>query len=258
MKNLSLFLILVLIGCAQQYDGEKPPRIKGLPLKEIPVTDEMQYTYLLTPRLDTLRWFNAGQDSFKVTMTFNKVSTGYPLPDVVTHVDDNFYGLEYMELMYQPQNFVGDNIINPLGWNFSKGQVFNVAHHKNTLAFLQTDGWVDYGFTGYKVEYYAEMFESYGIAGVSIDHGPEVMVDLYQPWNTNNSHVVFTADSLENNVPHNIRIRYTRQRNPNSNNANARINLDKFVTYFHQSTYYQPPPTPKPATQQYEQEPAKK
>jgi hypothetical protein len=251
MKNLILFLLLALVGCAQQHDG-KPPRVKGLPLKEIPVTDKMQYTYLLTPRFDTLRWFNAGQDSFKVTMTFNKVSTGYPLPDVVTHVDDNFYGQEYQVLKYQPQNFMGDNIINPLGWNFGKDQVFNVAHHNNTLAFLQTDGWIDFEFTGYKIQYYAEQFESYGIAGVSIDHGPEVMVDLYQPWNYNNSMVVFTADSLENNVAHTIRVRYTRQRNPNANSANARINLDKFTYYYHQGTYYQPP-VPEPAKQQYEQ-----
>jgi hypothetical protein len=186
-------------------------------------------------------------------MTFNKVSTGFPLPDMVTDVDDNFYGLEYQQLIYQPQNFMGDNIINPLGWNFGKGQVFNVAHHNNTLAFLQTDGWVDFDFTGYKIEYWAEQFESYGIAGVSIDHGPEVMVDLYSPEETNNSRLVFQADSLENNVGHTIRVRYTRQRNPNSNNANARINLDKFRYYFHQSTYYQPP-TPAPAKMQYEQQ----
>ena len=52
------------------------------PVKEIPVTDEMSYAYLLTPRLDTLRYFNPGQDSFKVTMIFNKVSAGFPLPDL--------------------------------------------------------------------------------------------------------------------------------------------------------------------------------
>jgi hypothetical protein len=242
MKKIFWFLF-ALASCGQVEVG----------VKEVPVTDRMQFTYLLTPALDSLYRFNPGQDSFQVTMTFDKVSVGYPLPDVVTHVDDNFYGQEYQQLIYQPQNFAGDNIINPLGWNFGKGQVFNVAHHNNTLAFLQTDGWVDFDFTGYKIEYWAEQFESYGIAGVSVDHGPEVMIDLYAPRETNNSTVVFTADSLENNVAHTIRVRYTRQRNPNSNNANARINLDKFTYYFHQSTYYQPP-VPEPAKMQYEQQ----
>ena len=242
MKKL-IPILLVALACTSKHAGR--------PIKEIPVTDEMSYSYLLTPRLDTLRYFNPGQDSFKVTMLFNKVSVGYPLPDLITQVDDNFFGEEYYSgLQYSPTEFSGDNIINPLGWNFSKGQVFNVAHHKNTLAFLQVDGWVDYGFNGYKIEYHAEQFESYGIAGVSIDHGPETMVDLYAPEETNNSRVVFFADSLDNNVAHNIRVRYTRQRNPNANSGNARINLDKFVTYYRQGSFYHPPPVPKA---QYEQ-----
>jgi hypothetical protein len=239
-----LFLLLCLVSCTQHKHA-------GRPVKEIPVTDEMVHTYLLTPRLDTLRYFNPGQDSFKVTMTFNKVSAGFPLPAVVTEVDDNFFGQDYNNsLIYTPQNFMGDNIINPLGWNFSKGQVFNVAHHKNTLAFIQTDGWIDFEFTGHKIEWHAEQFESYGIAGVSVDGSPETMVDLYQPWNYNNSTAVFVKDSLENNVSHKIRIRFTGQRNPNSNSQAARITNDKFVTYYHQGIYYHPPPTPKA---QYEQ-----
>jgi len=124
-----------------------------------------------------------------------------------------------------------------------------VAHHQNTLAFIQVDGWVDFDFTGYKIEYWAEQFESYGMAGVSMDHGPEIMVDLYAPENVNNSRLVFVADSLENTA-HSIRIRYTRQRNPNANSGNARINLDKFVTYYHQGTYYPPPGSP---AEQYDQ-----
>ena len=244
MKKIFWFLF-ALVSCGQVEVG----------VKEVPVTDEMQFTYLLTPALDSIYRFNPGQDSFQVTMVFNKISAGFPLPDVVTHVDDNFFGQEYAPmLMYTPADYSGDNIINPLGWNFGKGQVFNVAHHNNTLAFLQVDGWVEYTFSGYKIEYHAEQFESYGIAGVSIDNGPETMVDLYSPTNGNNSRVVFTADSLtqDNNAYHKIRVRYTHQRNPNSNNANARITLDKFVTYFRQGTYYKPP-APAPATQQYEQ-----
>ena len=241
MKKFILIL-LVLIGC------DKPIR----PAKEIPVTDELVYIYNLYPKRDTVRFFNPGQDSFQVTMLFNKISAGFPLPDVVNEVDNALTEYTMNSLHYTPQNFAGDNIINPLGWNFSKDQVFNVAHYKNTLAFLQTDGWVDFTFTGFKIEYYAELFESYGIAGVSVDGGPETMVDLYAPQETNNSSAVFVKDSLENNVSHTIRVRYTKQRNPNSNSQNARINLDKFVTYFHQGTYYVPP-VPQPATQQYEQ-----
>jgi len=186
-------------------------------------------------------------------MVFDKLSNGHPLPDIITEVDNALD--EYQQsLKYTPQTFSGDNILNPLGWTFSKDQLFNVAHHNNTLATLRTDGWVEYSFNGYKIVYFAETFESYGIAGVSIDKGPETMVDLYAPQEVNNSTAVFTADSLsqENGASHVIRVRYTAQRNPNSNNANAQINLDKFVIYQRQGNYYAPPGA-QSATQQYEQ-----
>jgi len=246
MRNSTLLfaLCLALTSCGQK-----------LPTKEIAATDGGDYVYILLPKQDSLRWYNPGQDTFKVTVLFEKISAGFPLPEIITQVDDNFFGQEYDPgLIYTPAQFSGDNIINPLGWNFGKGQVFNVAHHKNTLAFLQTDGWVDYTFYGHKIEYWAEKFESYGIAGVSIDKGPETMVDLYAPQETNNSTAVFTADSLSQdpNVSHVIRVRYTGQRNPNANSGAARITLDKFTTYSTQGVYYVPK-VPTPARMQYEQ-----
>jgi hypothetical protein len=253
---MKAIFFIVLVSMALSSCGQSK---KKLPTKEVAATDGGKYEYILKPKQDSLRWYNPGQDTFKVTVTFARISAGHPLPDVITDVDDNFFGQEYAPtLKYTPQSFSGDNILNPLGWNFSKGQVFNVAHHNNTLAFLQTDGWVEYTFQGYKIVYYAELFESYGIAGVSIDHGPETMVDLYAPQETNNSSAVFTADSLKNDTTHVIRVRYTRQRNPNANSQAARINLDKFVIYWRQNALYIPAPAPgadapKPATQLYEQ-----
>ena len=242
MKNL---ILLALISISLSSCGQKK-----LPVKEIPATDGGTYDYILLPKQDSLRWYNPGPDTFKVSVAFEKISKGYPLPVVITEVDNALS--EYQSaLKYTPMNFTGDNIVNPLGWNFSKDQFFNVAHYKNTLAFLQTDGWVEYTFTGFKVEYWAEQFESYGIAGVSIDKGPETMVDLYRPINVNNSTSVFIADSLDNSKSHVIRVRYTAQRNPNANSANARITFDKFVTYWNQGNYY-PVPGAKAATQQYE------
>ena len=234
MKNsfLLFFLLIALTSCGQ----------KKLPTKEVAVTDGGKYEYVLLPKQDSLRWYNPGQDTFKVTVLFDRLQNGHPMPDLISHVDDNFFGEEYaVYLKYTPQSFSGDNILNPLGWNFGKDQLFNVAHHNNTLAFLQTDGWVDYSFNGYRIEYHAEKFESYGIVGVSVDNAPEVMVDLYAPVEYNNSQVVFTADSLQNDSVHTIRLRYTKQRNPNSNSQSARITFDKFVTYQKQSNLYIPP-----------------
>ena len=245
MKKIFI-LLLVLVACKDQPDDQKFPVYKNTIAK-----DGMVYTYLLIPARDTLHTFNVGQDSFKVTMQFEKVSVGHELPDVITEIDNALDEYTMSSLIYTPQNFAGDNIVNPLGWNFMKGQVFNVAHHKNTLSYLQTDGWVDFTFTGYKIEYSAEQLEGNGIAGVSVDGKPETMVDLYSPEETNNSRTVFVEDSLENNASHKIRVRYTGQRNPNSNSGNARINLDKFTTYFRQGTYYLPPNSP---TKQYEQD----
>ena len=223
-----------------------------LPVKKLEVTDGLHYDYVLLPKQDSLRYYvsKVEGDTFKVSMVFSKISNGYPMPDAITEIDNALD--EYVIMKYQPQQFSGDNIINPLGWNFSKNQVFNVAHHKNTLSFLQVDGWLDYEFNGYRIDYYAEVFESYGIVGVSIDRGPEKMIDLYSPQETNNSTLVFTADSLKNDTTHVIRIRYTHQRNPNSNSANARITFDKFVIYSKQGTYYAPK-SPAPAKMQYEQ-----
>ena len=231
MKNsfLLFFLLIALTSCGQK---------KKLPTKEVEVTDGKTYTYILLPKQDSLRWYDPGQDTFKVTVLFDRIQNGQPMPDIITDVDNAL--TEYNILKYNPQQYSGDNILNPLGWNFSKDQLFNLPHHKNTLAFLQTDGWLDYDFNGYKIEYYAEKFESYGIVGVSIDKGPETMVDLYHPTEQNNSSMVFVADSLSDST-HSIRIRYTHQRNPNANSQNARITFDKFVLYQRQPNYFIPP-----------------
>ena len=52
-------------------------------------------TYILLPKQDSLRWYNPGQDTFKVTVTFDKLQNGHPMPDLITHTDDNFFGQEY-------------------------------------------------------------------------------------------------------------------------------------------------------------------
>ena len=244
MSNKILILILLLfVSCGE----------KEIPTRNVEVTDGLHYNYILYPKRDSLRYYTTDKDTFKVSMIFERISKGYPLPDIVTNIDNALS--EYSQnLLYVPQQFSGDNILNPLGWNFSKKQLFNVAHYSETLAFLQTDGWVELEFNGYKIEYWAEQFESYGIAGVSIDRGAETMVDLYAPENTNNSRLVFVADSLNNDTTHVIRVRYTHQRNPNANSSNARINLDKFTYYVRQGNYNASPSGPKPATQQYEPE----
>lgn len=231
MKKLIFisFLFFALTSCGQ----------KKLPIKEVKVSDGYKYEYTLLPKQDSLRWYNGGGlDTFRVFMTFEKISTGFPLPDVITDVD-NALSENSLSLVYTPMVYAGDNIVNPGGWTFLKNQLTNVAHHDNTLAFIQSDGWVDFTFSGYKIEYWAEQLESYGIAGVSIDGGPEQMIDLYDATNINNSRVVFTADSLENNASHKIRVRYTGQRNPNANSGAARITLDKFRTFYGGGVMYQ-------------------
>lgn len=226
------FSIIILLGALAACGQKKPP------IKEIPVVDGTKYEYTLLPKQDSLRWYNGGLDTFRVFMIFEKLSAGFETPDIVTDVDNALD--EYVIQDYVPRQFSGDNIVNPLGWTFVKNQLTNVAHHNNTLSILETDGWIEYGFTGHKIEWYAEQFESYGIAGVSIDKGPETMVDLYRATNINNSVVVFTADSLDNNANHVIRVRYTAQRNPNANSGKARITHDKFVTYYTPGIYYPP------------------
>lgn len=226
-------ILLLLISCA---------RHGSLPIQEVKVVDDKIYQYKLYPHPDSIRIYNPGKDTFQVTMTFEKLSTGFPLPTVIQHVDGAL-NKEYPVLIYTPQAMSSeDNIINPLGWTFTRNQISNVAHYQQTLSILATDGWVDFPFTGFKIEYYAEQQEGYGIVGVSIDGAPETMVDLYSPTNVNNSNLVFTSDSLDQLKPHTIRLRYTGQHNPNTNTDIARINLDKFVVYIDGGTFYPEPP----------------
>jgi len=223
------FLIFALCLALTSFVQKKPTT------KKITVTDGMKYSYTLLPKQDSLRWYDPGLDSFEVRMSFHRLKTGYPLSDLIVDTDGAWS--EYSSILYTPMSNA-ENIVNPIGWNFTRNQVTDVSHHDYTLSFIEVDGWVDFGFNGYKIEYHAEVREDYGIAGVSVDKGPETMVDLYKATNATNSQIVFTADSLEDNVGHTIRIRYTAQRNPNANSQKARINLDKFVTYTHQGNFY--------------------
>ena len=81
-------------------------------------------------------------------------------------------------------------------------------------------------FTGHTIEWHTEGKNNHGIAGVSIDGGPEVMVDLYRNVTTNNSQLMFSKSGLVNG-PHTIKIRVTGTKSAASTDPS--IIHDRFV-----------------------------
>ncbi|WP_162463317.1 CBM35 domain-containing protein [Paenibacillus psychroresistens] len=94
----------------------------------------------------------------------------------------------------------------------------------NTEAYLQTDHYDnaadDYyqiRFTGSQVKVYGEKNASFGIIAVSVDGGPETLVDLYSSTRVVNT--LLYASSTLTNSSHIVKVRVTGTKNASSNNT---------------------------------------
>lgn len=79
-------------------------------------------------------------------------------------------------------------------------------------------------FEGIQATYYAAQADNNGIAAVSVDGGPEVMVDLYSPSSAPSSPLYITL--LLPYGKHTLKIRVTGDKNPNS--EYSWVNVDRF------------------------------
>ena len=109
-----------------------------------------------------------------------------------------------------------------------------VGHYDGYLQYSSvTNATATFSFTGTEVRYIAATWFNRGIAAVSVDGGPETMVDLYSPdpppTDTNEvlcQQTVYTKTGLANG-PHTITVRVTGTRNPSAGSPGL-ITVDAF------------------------------
>jgi hypothetical protein len=100
-------------------------------------------------------------------------------------------------------------------WTHFKDNAWNADHLNKTASFgYALNSYFTVSWTGYKIEWYAEKRVNHGIAAVSIDGGPEQMIDLYKNTQANGKEVVFTWTATNpTNAAHTIKVRVTGTKN---------------------------------------------
>jgi hypothetical protein len=152
--------------------------------------------------------------------------TNQPGPDVTQNIDDTPGPLNtYMLNATTP--YVG--VVNQPDWSkwvHFKGNPWNEIHNDKTATFgYAKDSYLQVSWTGHKIEWYAEKARNHGIAAVSIDGGPDVIVDLYKNTTANGSELVFTwpqtPPAAPTNGTHTIRIKVTGTKNALATETNV-------------------------------------
>jgi hypothetical protein len=99
-------------------------------------------------------------------------------------------------------------------------------YYMKTVSYSNTTNhYATLSFTGNKVEFYSAKASHHGIVAVSVDEGPETMVDLYAA-SRQNFALAFTSGTLAEGT-HSIKIRVTGGRNSSSSGSYAIIDYLK-------------------------------
>jgi hypothetical protein len=119
-------------------------------------------------------------------------------------------------------------------WNHAANQSWTANYYLNSGSYSSTkDNTVTFTFSGTAVELYAEKRVNHGGMAISIDNGPEVLVDTYSTSTANGSEKVFERLGLINGN-HTIKVRVTGVKNPAaasnaSLNANDKVDVSVLV-----------------------------
>jgi len=136
-----------------------------------------------------------------------------PAPVAVTTVDDSMQGAGFNQFIY-----VGSWIHcsgPPNGPNCSP-----LYYNGTNSADDSTGDYATLQFSGSGIRYYATSDSNRGIAAVSVDGGPETLVDLYGPQQGNV--LAYTSPPLANGT-HILKVRVTGANNPASSNTYVTI-----------------------------------
>ncbi|NQX67245.1 discoidin domain-containing protein [Paenibacillus alba] len=134
-----------------------------------------------------------------------------------------------------------DQFVYNSGWGYASSEsgAYNRDNHYSNMA----DTYVLLRFTGTKVQLYGAKNNNQGIAAISIDDGPEALVDTYAP-SRSDQQLLFESKSLMNQE-HVLRIRVTGQKNASANNTfvsidradiQSRVEKSAAGNYFNQRT----------------------
>lgn len=233
IQRLLIFLFLFIItvcshaqqeqrnfGIAEVFRSGDSIFIKKLVTQVINVS-EGTVTKFRTPP-DTAKLFLAPDGGvYEGVITWRKVGGVVvppvdPLPDLITDIDDKASDTRNKYTLV---------------WTPSVNAPWNANHFDKTASYtLVKDGALETTFDGYKVEWFTEKRFNHGIAAVSIDGGPEVMVDLYDARTDNPSLKVWTSPVLTSGI-HKIKIRCTLTKSNTSTGTDTNIIHDYFRTY---------------------------
>jgi beta-glucanase (GH16 family) len=155
----------------------------------------------------------------------------------------NYYEVDYFRLYNPPSVIINDNDtgtglhqFNYVGswsyYNQTWGAFFNDNHWSSVATqFFQVE------FSGTQVDLYGATAPNHGIAAISIDGGPETLVDYYAPTRTDKA-LIWSSPILSAGT-HILKVRPTGTKNAASTGASVTADrLDVWGT---------PPPTPPPA-----------
>ncbi|NOU69813.1 hypothetical protein GC096_38010 [Paenibacillus sp. LMG 31461] len=131
-----------------------------------------------------------------------------------TKLNDNDTGSGDAQFVYSP------------GWGFSswEGNAYNGDNHYSN----QTDAYVYVRFTGSKVQLYGAKNNNQGKAAISIDNGPETIIDTYASSRSDQQKIFESKDLM--NQEHVLRLRVTGDKNANSSNTYVTIDRADIVS----------------------------
>ncbi|HEX6225194.1 MAG TPA: LamG-like jellyroll fold domain-containing protein [Chryseolinea sp.] len=145
-----------------------------------------------------------------------------------------FLGTLCLLALASAQNIV-DNTVTGTGLNQHTYVGSGWLHGSTTPGFYQStfsasavaNAYLTFTFEGNKIEWFTEKKNTHGIAAISIDGGPETLIDLYS--STEQHILVYTSPSTLAQGSHTVKIRATGTKNPAS--SNYWTIHDYFVSY---------------------------
>ncbi len=121
------------------------------------------------------------------------------------------------------------------GSNWIFGSVTNSFYASTHSASATKNAYMIFTFSGSKIEWFTEKKHTHGIVAISIDSGPETLIDLYSA--TEQHLVVFTSPLLDETVTHTFKMRVTGTKNPASSNY---YGIHDYITVYYGLSESQP------------------
>lgn len=173
------------------------------------VYDSMELT-TLGPGVTKSTSIRKGQD-YKILLL--EVPSGHDGYDIVISAKPKVIAPIVIMIDNNPNEAVNGQLVNTYVPGSPTWTHTNVTgHHNNTISFSSAvNATLTTKFTGTKIEWVTERRFNHGIVAISIDNGPEAMVDQYAATESKQQ-VLFTSPTLTAGI-HTIKLRVTGNKN---------------------------------------------